>query len=64
MTMFITYLAGMKFSTYTDEELIQSALVALNNCYLDCNITRKNVIGYKRSNWSKDENALMSYTFI
>ena len=40
LTIFNTYQAALKYSSKTDDECIESALVALNNMYPNRNITR------------------------
>ncbi|CDW71593.1 amine oxidase [Stylonychia lemnae] len=63
ITMFNTYNSAVKFSHLSDEELVSSALVALNTMYPRAKVTREKIKGFKRSNWSNNEHAKMSYTF-
>ncbi|CDW87858.1 amine oxidase [Stylonychia lemnae] len=63
LVMFNTYSSAIKFSLFNDEELISSALVALNIMYPKAKITRENIKAFKRSNWSTNEHIKMSYSF-
>ena len=57
--------SALKFATYSDSELMASAMVALKNIFPDHRDTiERSLVAWLRTNWTADPYSQMCYTYL